>query len=142
MTLIRSQRTRSIIIGILWLAVGIGLITWTIYDYYKAQTFALMAQTVKGTVIDFELVGGDPASYSPIVKFMTQTGETLQFSSKFAQSPPAYQIGNLVDVVYDPQKPNDAEIVGAGNLSSLIWIGFGLFFAVGGGAILVGEIRK
>ena len=58
-------------------------------------------------------------------------GESVKFTSKFGSRPAPYDIGDGVDVLYDPKDPRDARIDSFRGL----WLGaaiagsLGLFFA-------------
>ena len=89
----------------------------------------------------------DSDTYAPVVSFVTQTGETVQFTSNTSSSPPAYHRGEQVQVLYRPLAPHDARIDGFLSLwgSSVIFGALGgVFFAIGAGIVLfaVFQARK
>lgn len=47
--------------------------------------------------------------YSPVVEFNVN-GQTYTFESGNASDPPAYQVGDVVEVRYDPTAPSTAQI--------------------------------
>ena len=80
----------------------------------KPATIASRLETtgivVPGIVIGLDESNTDGSStYSPVVEF-TANGQTYTFESDNASSPPAYQIGETVNVRYDPADPNTAQI--------------------------------
>ncbi len=48
--------------------------------------------------------------YDPIVRFRTVQGETIEFRGSFGGNPSKYQRGERLRVLYDPTKPETAEI--------------------------------
>jgi len=128
--------------GIVLLLLGLGCIILAVFLYQQDQAFARIAKTATGTVIDFKKIAhettpgsintGYTYTYAPIIKFVTSTGQAIQFTTPGSQNPPAYQIGDPVDVLYDPQNPNNAEIPGGNNLLFLVIGGLGFIWVVTG----------
>jgi hypothetical protein len=46
----------------------------------------------------------------PVVEFTVPSGETLRFTSEFGSRPAGHQVGQSVNVRYDPSEPQKAEI--------------------------------
>lgn len=44
----------------------------------------------------------------PVVEYRTATGELIRFESTLGGNPPAFQAGDQVEVLYDPQAPQSA----------------------------------
>lgn len=85
-----------------------------------------------------ELVN-DGAFY-PVVRFVTPRGQTLLFRSGAGSSPPAYEVGARVRVMYDPARPEAAKIDSFGErwFLTLLSAGFGaLFLLIGVAPLLV-----
>jgi hypothetical protein len=65
-----------------------------------------------GTVV--ELIGGRPGygkdPYRPVVEFAAPSGTAIRFTGSIGSVPPAFQVGEHVDVRYDPDNPHDAVI--------------------------------
>lgn len=68
-------------------------------------------------------------TYAPVVRFELQNGRTITFESIYSSSPPAYEVGEQVTVLYPPEAPEKAEIKGGGR-------GFRIAFTLVGGIIL------
>jgi hypothetical protein len=116
---------------------GLGLVGLTVFQFFQRQQAAHIAQSAKGTVIDFkEECFEEHCGDAPIVRFTTPAGEMIQFTSQVSSSPRAYRVGDSVDVLYDPQTPQNAEISGAGYGSILMKGIAGLFLAVMGVLLL------
>lgn len=48
----------------------------------------------------------------PLVRFQTRTGATVTFEASIREEPPAHKVGDRVDVFYEPDHPETADIVG------------------------------
>jgi hypothetical protein len=81
--------------------------------YISSVNFVNHAQLVTGSVVALPM-SIDPddntSSYCPQVSYMAQTGQVITFDSNVCSSPAAYHIGEQVEVYYDPQHPQDAQI--------------------------------
>lgn len=102
------------------LAIGCGTILanlffgafclWGVYAANTAYRLETTGIVTTGTVIGMEESNTDGSSaYSPIVEF-SANGQTYTFESNNASSPPAYQVGETVNVRYDPADPGTAQI--------------------------------
>jgi hypothetical protein len=87
-------------IGIIMGSVSIGV-------YMSTQNMLAHATKVSGTVVDLQYRRGSKGGgvYSPIVKFRTVEGKDIQDSASFGSDPPSHKVGDIVEVVYDPQSP-------------------------------------
>nr|WP_322813913.1 DUF3592 domain-containing protein [Chloroflexus sp.] len=65
-----------------------------------------------GTVVELLKVQrpGETANFYPIVEFRTQTGEFIRFERSTGVSENTYRVGQQVDILHDPQFPQDARI--------------------------------
>lgn len=96
-----------------------------------------------GTQADGEVISlttrcdDDGCSYSPVVRFETQYGNKISFESTYSSSPPSYEIGERVTVIYPQETPERAEIKGGGMVFRIIFMivggvitsfGLGLFY--------------
>jgi hypothetical protein len=126
--------------GLFLLALGIFLsaLGWQAYANIT-QTLKTMIPT-SGKVVDMNpriinTNSGDKTFYYPIVEFQTAAGETIRFENEQGGNPPAYQIGDQVDVRYNPQRPQVAMVT-----SWEIWLPTALFGFAGGLLILIGGL--
>ena len=103
------------------------------YLYYQQYNLEKNGLQVEGTVVALvESRDDDGTSYAPVVRFKTQGGREFEFQSNFYSSPPEYEVGQTVTVLYPPDQPGEAQIKGAGNLLIII---FGI---IGGLELLIG----
>ena len=85
---------------------GLGLILLLVaaYLYTREATFLKTAEGVTGTVVDLDYSSSSDGSgsYCPVIDFDTKAGEPVRFYGNVCSAPPAYDIGDRVDVIYDP----------------------------------------
>lgn len=109
--------------GFLFIMMGIFLLIGLILLYLgfafflrKRASLQKLTESVTGTVTELfsQRMTGSRGGYytgtAPIVSFRTQSGEDMQFRSSVFSSPPAYQVGQEVTVIYDPFQPQTAII--------------------------------
>lgn len=89
------------LIGFLFLCIGGG---FGVYSHLKAQD----AERVEGAVVKLERTGGK-GSTRPVVHFQVN-GQSFGISGTVSSSPPAYQVGEKVTVLYKRDNPGDAQI--------------------------------
>jgi hypothetical protein len=67
--------------------------------------------------------------YRPVICFRTHSGRTIKFMANLYVRPAPYEIGDCVDILYNPDKPEQAQI----NSFVQLWfyvimlLSFGLF---------------
>ncbi|MCW5876693.1 MAG: DUF3592 domain-containing protein [Anaerolineales bacterium] len=91
------------VVGMLAATVFFG---WRSYRLYTGgeRTIAHVVRMVSSS--DSE---GDCCVYSPVFEY-TVEGQQYGFESRNASSPPAYQVGQQVEILYNPEDPNDAVV--------------------------------
>lgn len=117
--------------------VGACLLAGAIYLYIDKQAFLEKAETTQGTVI--ELIpkrSKDSTTYSPLVSFTTKSGQEITYTSSTSSNPPSYDVGENVQIFYDPANPNDAEINGFFSL----WLGVIILGFIGIVFFLIGSL--
>jgi hypothetical protein len=130
------------------LAIGALMLIITLALWNKTRNFIAHAEKAPGTVTEMlEVLDKDDKSpmYKPVVAFTTRNGEAISFTSSFSSRPPAYVVGEQVEVLYDPRNHLDARINGFGSLWLGPWIlgGMGtLFTAIGISIILAGRMGE
>ncbi|MEV3854710.1 DUF3592 domain-containing protein [Streptomyces sp. NPDC050095] len=98
----------------------------------------------RGIVVDLEWsAGSDPVAH-PVVAFTPAGGEPVRFTSSMGSSPPAYDLGERVDVLYRADDPGDAQIDGFVSLwlLPLVFGGAGLVILVIALAFAVARRRR
>ncbi len=121
-------------------ALGILLLLVTLYLVQQTRTFYREASRANGTVI--ELVrekSSDSITYAPVVRFVTDADESVEFTSGTSSNPPSYTEGESVEVLYRTAEPHDARINGFFSLwlGPIITGGLGTIFTLIGGVLLL-----
>ena len=115
-----------VVFGLIFFGIGSGLT-------YQQRTFERQGIQTQGEVTSLaQSCDEDGCTYSPVVRFKTQSGETVSFESSYSSSPPAYNVGESVEVIYSPENPEQAVIRGEGQVLRII------FMTVGGIVITIG----
>jgi hypothetical protein len=89
-----------------------GFCLWGVYAGYTSWTLQNEGLTTTGTVVRLEESSsgeGGCCVYSPVVEF-NANGQTYSFEGDNASDPPAYEVGEVVNVIYHPSDPNTAQI--------------------------------
>jgi hypothetical protein len=127
------QNNRNLLVTIILVFSGLifaGIAAFMFYQQYTLEKNGIQAE---GVVVDLiESTDSDGTTYAPVVAFKTEGGRNFEFHSNFYSSPPAYEVGQKVTVLYPPDRPDEAQIKGAGNLLMII------FGVVGGIELLIG----
>ncbi|QHT67515.1 DUF3592 domain-containing protein [Rhodocytophaga rosea] len=133
------------VFGSIFTLVGLVLLTVCVISYYNEQQFLNKAISSSGIVTQLGESRSSKGSstYYPIVEFTDQTGKKTIFSSSYSSSPPAYEVGETVEVLYEPGKPSQAEIKGFFSqwLAALITGFLGMIFSTIGLANLFAASR-
>ena len=122
------------LVGVISIAIGS-------FAARKTRRFLTRAKATRGTVVHLVMRsstdsedGSISYAYYPIIKFMAQTGEDIEFESSSGSNPPMYTVGQPVEILYDPQDPHRAKIHSFFDL----WLATTLFLGVGGVFTVVG----
>lgn len=100
-----------IFIGLLFFLIGIGVVISGIFATLKARRQLAGSAKATGKIVDFGRIQGKSGYlYCPQVVFQIPNGQTVKFQSEVGSQPPAYNIGQQVQVVYQITNPNKAEI--------------------------------
>jgi hypothetical protein len=109
--------------------VGIAMLISSVALYFSTQNYLSVVERAEGTVIGFtkraasRMFGGGGVTYAPVVRFRTIQGETIEIRGPYGRSPPTYQRGEQVRVLYNAANPETAKIENFFNL----W-GYSSFF--------------
>lgn len=115
-----------ILFGMVFFGIGGGLT-------YSARTFEREGTPTQGEVISLSTrCDDDGCSYSPVVRFETQSGQSKTFETTYSSNPPAYDVGEIVTVIYKPENPDKAIIQGQGQVFRIIFMAVGGVIIVGG----------
>lgn len=134
-----SNKTVELILGLVFTLVGAGALTGSVVAYRETDRFLDQAVAATGTVIDFkEHIKTEERRtrrlYAPIINFQSQAGDSIQFEANVRSNPPMYEVGESVELLYDPARPELARI----NTFWGIWIVFVVCLLVGVPFTLIG----
>jgi hypothetical protein len=133
-------------------AIGLVLLLASLAVYEQTASFVRRAARAQGTVTalvphqlsNYSTTNGSVStrlsvsySYAPVVRFR-HGAQQIQFSDSVASNPPAYHVGETVNVLYLESDPYDAKIESFTSLWFLpmLFGGIGtIFLAVGAGMI-------
>ena len=133
-------------IGAIFGSVGLVFAAVACWLYLADRSVAAGGVHPQGTLV--EMVGSrdSDGSYSsrPVVEFVAADGTRHRFASSVSTSPPAYSVGQRVDVIYPPGAPEDAILDGFVDrfLLPLIFGGIGTLFAAIGGGLVFAWLRR
>jgi hypothetical protein len=113
-TMLRKQPRQALITAIVCLAIAAGTITWSYFWVQKRFAFLARAQSSDGVVVDMaESSGSDSTTWAPIVEYTPQqswTAAPVRFKHPVSSSPPSWNVGDRVRVLYDPESVESAMI--------------------------------
>lgn len=134
-------------IGIVFSLVGGLLAMIGVFLFIRTRIFISKAQKVKGTVIQMvysrsSSSSGGGGGYAPVYQFRTVDGQTIVMHDSLSSNPPQFQVGQEIDILYDPANPQKARINKWMNLYfvSLLLGGMGLIFGGVGVVLLFGQL--
>jgi Protein of unknown function (DUF3592) len=107
----RGSRRSGVVLGV-FLAVGLGMLTGSGYSFLHTRAAIARAIPADGAVVD--LISSTDSDgdtvYYPRVRFRTQVGGMQEFTGSVGSRPAAFDVGEGVRVLYDPERPGDARI--------------------------------
>jgi hypothetical protein len=124
------------IFGLVFGGVGFLLMALALIFLVRTRIFISNSQQAQATITqmvyssDSEGGGG----YTPVFRFRTLQGQEVEVSGGLRTNPPQFKVGQTIDVLYDPDKPQKARIKKWFNLYFVpALLGFlGLVFGCGG----------
>jgi hypothetical protein len=100
----------AIILGI----AGLVMLGFAYFNWTSTKQFAATARQVQGTVI--RMVDDSEGASAPVFKFTAQNGDVLEVQEKIYRTPAGYEVGQTVQILYDPERPDQARLSKPGNL--------------------------
>ncbi|MPR34675.1 DUF3592 domain-containing protein [Salmonirosea aquatica] len=132
----KSERNTAIILTLVGaVALGIG-----IYLFIGKQKFLARSIVADGVVRELESGSSSKSgrTYYPVVEYRDDAGKQQTFTSQIGSSPASYEVGEPVQVRYEPGKPWTAVIVGFWEMWGVIAVFGGLgamFLFIGAGTV-------
>ena len=96
---------------------GLGIIMLAIGAFLLIREKAFLSNDLSATATVTSLASGLDSSGNPVkcpvVNFTAANGQAVYYdASDFCANPPRYQIGQTIQVLYDPQNPNNVQFSG------------------------------
>lgn len=131
----QMKRNSASLVFNIFLAVGLLLFTITGIFCYNLKKFDEAAVKTSGRVVDLvekrRSGSTQSATYSPVVIYEDDRDIQHRYIPGFSSNPPAFDIGESVEIHYDPRNPGDAKIAGwQGYIGAMITAGLGLIFSL------------
>jgi len=134
----------DLIIGIVFSLVGGLLVAIGVFLFIRTRIFIGKAQEVQGTVIQMVWSSNSDGGggYSPVYQFRAINGQMITVQDSLSSSPPMFETGQTIDVLYDPENPQNARIKKFMSLYfvSILLGGMGLIFGGIGVVLLIFRI--
>jgi Protein of unknown function (DUF3592) len=92
--------------------LSLSLLFFSHHFYQKTRTFLDAAEYAIGTVVELrqrDSSDGD-STYAAVVEYSDRNGASFKFVDSFSSSPPYYQTGQTVNVLYNSDLPTKAQI--------------------------------
>jgi len=117
--------------------VGVILLGIAYFLWMRTKAFMATARPVKGTVISM-LTDSEGAS-APVFKFTASNGDVIEKRDTMYSTPPAHKVGDIVDILYDPNDPQNARVAKSSSLyfAPILLAVMGVAF-MGGAAVWLG----
>jgi len=94
--------------------VGVVLLGIAYFLWMRTKEFIATARPVKGTVIN--MLRDSEGASAPVFKFTASNGDVIEKRDTMYSTPPAHKVGDIVDILYDPNNPQSARVVKSSNL--------------------------
>ncbi len=118
----------ALLVGVLFFFLGIAVLIYSAVALIKRRRQIAAWAPGMGVVTGLVTESGQRGYiYCPVVQFTTSTGIPCNFKSSVGSNPAPYAVGQNVNIIYDPQNPQNAEI----NSSTSLWFVSGCSFAMG-----------
>ena len=101
-------------LGTVFSLVGGLLALIGLFLFIRTRIFIDNAQEVKGTVIQMvysrSSSSNSSGGYAPIYQFRTLDGQNIVKQDSLSSNPPRFQVGQELDILYEPGNPQKARI--------------------------------
>lgn len=137
--------------GLIFVVVGLVMVGVCLYLYNDSRVFMETAVSTQGEVVAFDRRFDSSArnrdradSYYPVIAFVARNSTKVRFTANVGSNPPAYAVGEQVEVLYDAINPHNARLGGFFALwFGTIMMGFmGVLFSAIGLFTVVKGIRR
>lgn len=125
----------------------VGFILAALAIFFLVRTLLFIGKSRQVTATVTQMVFTDDSEgggYSPMFRFRTLEGQEVEVTENLMTNPPQFRVGQVIDVLYDPNNPQKARIKKGFNLYfTPVLLGFlGLLFGGIGIVFIVLEARN
>jgi hypothetical protein len=118
-----KSRTRknppSLFGAVLFTLLGVIALIGLFWLHTQQQAFAEIATLTTGTVRELiPQTRKGSTTYAPVIEFMTANERVYQHTSKISSNPPAYTVGDRVEILYNPEDPEEVVIAKDNSIAS------------------------
>lgn len=102
-----------IFMGLFFLLIGGAITIWGIFNYNNRLNEMESFEKTTGTVVSMKEVESPDNSgvtYAPVINYSDAKGQKFIYESKHSSDPPAYVVGEKVNLRYNKNKPEDVFI--------------------------------
>jgi len=119
--------------------VGLIALTGSVIVSMNRYAFVKASIETKGEVVELVSVRSSSTTsssitYAPCIRFTDKYGRPMEFVSSISSSPPSYDVGERVELIYNPEAPEDARMKGffaIWGLASISGLFGAIFFTIG-----------
>ena len=104
------DKSFAVIFGGVFGLVGVIFLVVASFSLRSQLEFRKGAVSAKGTVVDLVLSSSKSGTYTPIFEFVDQDDHSHRVAGGVASNPPSFHRGEEVRVLYQPGKPERAQI--------------------------------
>lgn len=92
--------------------VGGGMTFAAVFLWVRTRAFLNAAQKTQGVITQmiYRRSSKGGGSYLPEYSFKTLEGQQITVRDNLSSNPPMFQVGQQIEVLYDPQNPQNARI--------------------------------
>ena len=125
----------------IFLIVGLVMIWGGFHAHLHRSDFLAHAVTARGIVLRLHAdhIKKGTTTYSPVVRFLPSgAAAAIEFTSRTGDSDPKYHPGQIVPVLYRPERPSEADVADSAQspaLEFVLW-GMGFLFTLAGAGTL------
>lgn len=101
----------GVIFGLVFGGVGFLLAALALFFLIRTRIFINNSEQTQGTVTQIVYSrDSENSDYTPVFRFRTFQGQEVEVSGNLRTNPPQFQVGQTIDVLYDPENPQKARI--------------------------------
>lgn len=96
-----------------FLIIGLLLTAWAWQQYQKTRSLLQVGIITNAKVVSLiESYDDDGTTYTPVFEYFDKYQNRITFQSGVSSRPATHDVGDIVEVVYDPANTQEAKVVG------------------------------